>query len=82
MKQKQLDQEGKKLAAKLDIDTHLYLRLEIEKHKNEAKFINNFMTQIDRVHLADSVQPDHFSMPRSNSDNNRDIAGGLSPQMI
>ena len=53
MKQRQLDQEGKKLAAKLDIDTHLYLRLEIEKHKNEAKFINNFMTQIDRVHLAD-----------------------------
>ena len=71
MKQRKLDKEEKKLAAKQDVDTHLFLRHEIEKHKNnEEKFIDNFMTEIDRVQKADQVQPDNLSLPRSNSDSN------------
>ena len=82
MKQRQLSLKDKKLAAKMDVDTHLYLRLEIEKHKNETKFINKFMTQVDRVHLADIVQPDHLSKPRSDDDYNCNSDDELPPQKI
>ena len=77
MKQKNL--ENRKIAAKLDIDTHLYLREQIGKFKSENAFLNNFMTEITRVHLADSVQPNSANMPRSDSDYNSNSEGQLSP---
>ena len=75
----QKNAENKKIAAKLDIDTHLYLREQIGKFKSENAFVNNFMTEINRVHLADSVQPNSANMPRSDSDYNSGSEGQLSP---
>ena len=64
----------------MEIDTQMYLLLEIEKHKSEDKFMDHFMTRIDRVHLANTVQPDHLSKPRSDNSYNCNSDGTLSPR--
>lgn len=43
---------------KLEMECYVYLKDQMSKFTDEAKFLDHFVTQIDRIHQANSVQPE------------------------